>query len=77
MIGEASIDGVFISWALVWALVAYAVGAVLRRVLTAAGFYRFVWHPALFDLAAFVILWGAVSELSGWLGGPGALLGAR
>ena len=30
--------------------------ALLRRVWGWAGLYRFVWHPALFDLAVFVVL---------------------
>lgn len=76
MIGEASLDGVFVAWPLIWAIVAYLIGAVLRRLLTAVGFYRIVWHPALFDLAAFVVLWGTVSELSGRFG-PGLLSGGH
>ena len=64
MRGEADFQGLFVVWPLLWALVALAVGAVLRRVLARAGAYRFVWHPALFDLAGFVILWGGVCALA-------------
>jgi len=77
MIGEANIDGVFVSWALIGALIAYGVGALLRRLLGAVGFYRFVWHPALFDFAAFVILWGMVSALATRFGAPWPLAGWR
>lgn len=60
MIGEYSLDGVFFSSVLVSALIALAAGFVLRRLLAWAGAYRFIWHPALFDTALFVILWAAV-----------------
>ena len=33
------------------ALVAFGLNALLRRVLSAIGVYRFVWHRPLFDLA--------------------------
>jgi hypothetical protein len=59
MIGEYNIDGVFLSSVLVSAVVALVAAFVLRRVLSWAGAYRFVWHPALFDTALFVILWAA------------------
>lgn len=60
MIGEFAIDGVFLSSVLVSAVIALAASFVLRRVLSWAGAYRFVWHPALFDTALFVILWAVV-----------------
>jgi len=60
MIGEFAIDGVFLSSVLVSAVIALAAAFVLRRVLSRAGAYRFVWHPALFDTALFVILWAVV-----------------
>lgn len=60
MIGEFAIDGVFLSSVLVSAVIALAVSFVLRRVLSKVGAYRFVWHPALFDTALFVILWAVV-----------------
>ena len=60
MNGEFAIDGVFLSSVLVSAVIALAAAFVLRRLLSWAGAYRFVWHPALFDTALFVILWAAV-----------------
>ncbi|NGM48704.1 DUF1656 domain-containing protein [Caulobacter sp. 602-2] len=59
MTGEYNIDGVFLSSVLVSAVVALVAAFVLRRVLSWVGAYRFVWHPALFDTALFVILWAA------------------
>ncbi|PIB91195.1 DUF1656 domain-containing protein [Caulobacter sp. FWC2] len=60
MIGEFAIDGVFLSSVLVSAVIALAASFVLRRALSRVGAYRFVWHPALFDTALFVILWAVV-----------------
>jgi len=34
---------------------------VINRLLDATGFYRLVWHRALFDLAIYVILLGVVT----------------
>jgi len=60
MIGELDIDGVFLSSVLVSAVIALAISFPLRRLLAKVGAYRFVWHPALFDTALFVILWAVV-----------------
>lgn len=37
--------------------------ALLRRLLRWRGAYRFVWHPALFDLAVFVLLLAGFNAL--------------
>jgi hypothetical protein len=63
MIGELSLDGVFLSSVLVSAVIALAIAFVLRRLLAWAEAYRLVWHPALFDAALFVIVWAAVARL--------------
>ena len=60
MTGEFNIGGVLLSSVLVTAMVALAASFMLRRLLGWAGAYRFIWHPALFDTALFVILWGLV-----------------
>lgn len=61
MIAEFSLSGVFFSAVLASAVVAYGVALLLRVILTRANVYRFVWHPALFDLAVFVILWAFIA----------------
>jgi hypothetical protein len=39
----------------------------MRVIMGATGLYRAVWHPALFDAAAFVLLLAGVDRLvSGW-----------
>jgi hypothetical protein len=63
MNSEFSFEGIFLSSALVSAVIALAASFVLRRVLGWLGLYRFVWHPALFDTALFIILWAAVVSL--------------
>jgi len=63
MIGELDLDGVFLSPALMSAVIAWVVLLALRRLLVAAGAYRAVWHPALFDTAVFFILWAVTATL--------------
>lgn len=60
MTAELSVFGVFVPTILVAAVVAYAVTALAARGLRLVGFYRFVWHPALFNVALFVCVVGAV-----------------
>jgi hypothetical protein len=63
MIGELDVYGVFVPVLLVWALIALALTAVLRRCLAVIGFYRLVWHRALVDLSLFVLLLAAVASV--------------
>jgi hypothetical protein len=64
MRNEIDIYGVLVPALLVWLVVTYALGAVLRPLLRWAGLYRLVSQPALFDAAAFVCLLGGVVYLS-------------
>jgi hypothetical protein len=64
---EIDIYGVLVPALLLWLIVAYALSAVLRRLLQRVGFYRLVWHRALFDFALFVCLLGGVVYLSEFL----------
>ena len=61
---EFDIGGVFVPDLLIAAVVAYLVSIVIRRVLAWTGFYRLVWHRALFDVALFVVLLGTITTLS-------------
>ena len=60
MISEADVYGLLVAPMLLWVGVAMVLSAVVRRVLGWLGFYRFVWHRPLFDLALLVILVGGV-----------------
>jgi len=64
MIGEFDVAGVFVPALLVWVLIAIGISMVVRRILVIVGFYRFVWHRGLFDLALLAILWGSVTALA-------------
>jgi hypothetical protein len=68
MIGEISFYGVYVPILLLAALVALALARALGFVLARIGFYRLVWHPALFDFALFILVLGAVNSVfSDWL----------
>jgi len=57
---ETNIGGVYVPAALVWAGAAFVLAILVERFFGWMGIYRLVWHRALFDLAVFVILWGAI-----------------
>ena len=61
MIGEFDIYGVYFPAFAVFAAIAFLLQIVIKRPLDAIGFYRLVWHRALFDLAIYVILLGVVT----------------
>ncbi|TGD99353.1 DUF1656 domain-containing protein [Methylobacterium nonmethylotrophicum] len=58
----ADIDlyGVFVPALLVWAILAFLLNLVLRRLIGALGLYRLVWHRALFDLCLYLVCLGGV-----------------
>jgi len=64
MVSEIGVYGVFIPSLLVWVVAALPLTAGLRRLLRWFGFYRLVWHRALFDLALLVIVLGVVVAVS-------------
>ncbi|SDI04391.1 DUF1656 domain-containing protein [Paraburkholderia phenazinium] len=64
MIGEIDIFGVFVPSVLVLMFVAYLINLVLRTLLARTGFYRFVWHRAIFDLGIYVLVLGLVVIVS-------------
>lgn len=72
---ETNIGGVYVPAALVWAGAAFVLSILVERLLGWTGFYRLIWHRALFDLAVFVILWGAISAGAYHLAFSGAALG--
>ncbi|ANN77573.1 DUF1656 domain-containing protein [Bordetella flabilis] len=56
MIGEISLYGIYFPWLLVLAVLTLGLSWSVRRLLALTGVYRLVWHPALFDLALYVVL---------------------
>ena len=64
VIGEFDIYGVYFPAFAIFAAIAFLLQLVIKRILNAYGFYRLVWHRALFDLALYVILLGVVTAAS-------------
>jgi hypothetical protein len=64
VISEISIAGVFLPAAAVTGVVAFCLRMAVSSLARRVGLYRLVWHPGLFDLALFILLWAAVSALS-------------
>jgi hypothetical protein len=67
MIGEASFYGLYLPWLMLLCGVTLGVQWLVHRVLGALGVYRWVWHPALFDTALYVLLLYAVSRIASLL----------
>jgi hypothetical protein len=64
---EIDIYGVLVPALLLWLIVAFALSALLRRLMQRFGLYRLVWHRALFNFALYVCLLGVVVYLSEFL----------
>lgn len=64
MIAEIDLYGIYLPALLVWAAIALPLTALLRRALLALGAYRWIWHPALFDFALYLLLLGGVAALA-------------
>ena len=64
MIEEIRILGVYMPAALFWAVLALIIQFAFRAVLLRFSLRHFLWHPALIDLATFVLLWWGVMRLA-------------
>lgn len=62
MIGETNFLGLYLPWILLLSLGALPAMWGLRRLLARTGFYRWVWHPALFDMALYLLVLYALSR---------------
>jgi protein AaeX len=67
MIGETNIYGLYMPWLMLMALGAWLALYGVRRTLAATGFYRWVWHPALFDTALYGLLLYGISRATSYL----------
>ncbi|MGA2998759.1 DUF1656 domain-containing protein [Bradyrhizobium sp.] len=61
MIGEFDIYGVYVPAFAIYAAIALLLQIAIMRLLEALGFYRLVWHRALFDLTIYVVVLGIVT----------------
>lgn len=68
MIGEVSLNGIYLPTLLVLALLATPATMLLMRILDTFGFYRFVAYRALVDLALYVIVFGLLALLASHFG---------
>lgn len=68
MIGEVSLDGVYLPTLFVLALGALGLSFVLTRLIGAFGLYRFVAYRALVDLSLFVLSLGLLAFLVPFFG---------
>jgi hypothetical protein len=68
MRGELDIYGIFIPSLLAWAVLGFVASIFVRRVLAKIGFYKYIWHRPLFDIALVVVLIGVVVMITNkWL----------
>ena len=64
---ETDLFGILVPTLLLWLILTYLIGALLRPLMERSGLYKYVWHRALFDLAFYVCLLGGVVYLSSGL----------
>ena len=62
---EVSFLGVQLPWLLLLAAAALPCAWATRRLLAIVGAYRWIWHPALFDVALYVLVLCALASLTG------------
>ncbi|MFT7774723.1 DUF1656 domain-containing protein [Roseateles sp.] len=62
MIGAIDVLGLYLPWLMPLAGLALLALWGARRLLAAAGLYRWVWHPALFDMALYLLLLYGISS---------------
>ncbi|MDE1168773.1 MAG: DUF1656 domain-containing protein [Pseudomonas sp.] len=60
MIGELDVSGIFLPTLLVMMGITYVLFLLVHAVLNRVHFYRLVWHRALFNVALYAVLLGAV-----------------
>ncbi|WP_343638596.1 DUF1656 domain-containing protein [Roseateles sp.] len=72
MTGAVDFFGLYLPWLMPLAALALIALSAVRRLLARAGAYRWIWHPALFDLAVYLLLlWGLSDASLRVLHGPG------
>lgn len=64
MIGATSIFGMYMPWLMPIAGLTLLLMRFVRKGMAATGVYRWVWHPALFDTAVYVLMLYAMSSIS-------------
>jgi hypothetical protein len=57
---EINLFGVYVAPISIWMVVTWIVTIALRRIADRFGLLSFVWHPALFVFAAYMILLSSI-----------------
>jgi hypothetical protein len=70
MTGEVYLFGLYFPTLLLLVAPALVVTRLLGRLFARAGWYRFVWHPPLFDFSLFIIVLGALAFATKWVSWP-------
>lgn len=65
---EVDLLGVYVAPIVVLMVIAYAIFYPLRRVATRFGWLARVWHPALFEVAVYLIILSTLVLVAGRLG---------
>jgi hypothetical protein len=53
---ELDLFGVLIPSLALWSVLSFVLARIISKLITRAGLYRRIWHPALFDFAFYVCL---------------------
>jgi protein AaeX len=64
MFTEAQFGGIFFAPIVIYCVISVVIVSVVRFVLGRTGLFARVWHPALFELALYMIITGAVIYLT-------------
>lgn len=64
---EVDVLGVYIAPIVPLMIVAFLVTLVLRWVALSLGLFRWIWHPALFELSAYLIVLAGIVVTAGAL----------
>ena len=64
MIEELHILGVYVPATLAWGILAAVLVYLLRALLQRLPIERYLWHPSLVELAAFILLWWGLSAFA-------------
>lgn len=67
MIGTTDVFGMYLPWLMPLAIAALALLWIARRILASFGAYRWIWHPALFDMALYVLMLYGLSSITALL----------
>ncbi|MDQ1184094.1 MULTISPECIES: DUF1656 domain-containing protein [Agrobacterium] len=63
MFGEVVLFGVYLPKLLMLSILAFVLHGLAKKGLASLHVYRLVWHPALFNLSLFVLIFAATADV--------------